>query len=1089
MSWPLHSRTGAAISPRKNPSSVTSSSTDSPRPLRLCQSPLHISSPTPGSSMSGLDTTRSSVFSVDPSTPEEGSPSSTLPKAPKKFNRPFSQHIYKEAAQNLRYSQPEFVASGIFSHGSEAEVSQAIQAAPETQNTQPKELDGSKHAIRSKPENHGRRKRQPQQEDQPFTAWKYRDPMYIHPYLGTPCSSLKKSFIHRGQRARSSSVPSRLCHTRPFPRAHGLPCDVDEARSALMVMWLYQKQLQNRYADGEGKGEGVVLKLGRDSFTCCPATLRDEDDGVFDAAQKMNVRCAMTVNTIVIRALVEILNHQELSSMPLGGGLQVQILKSIKDLPGCQIHQFAAFIEDKQILVVWDDDPKAIFDRAKTLEKKAMALVWPSDQRHSVDSLTAAGDSQHHKTKAVGDDSMIASSMQDLEDTLPLHERSINLTSSCIVALSLMLCISALGLGWRLLARNSTVDGDWKRTIFLVTAPINLFISLFFFYSLVSNFFLMLGSSKSVKSNSKYYSGQRPRSSALAWKGRSLPHVTIQMPVYREGLLAGGTANIFINDDGMQLLSESKAQEQRDFYDEHNVGWVARPKHNPPCSSRSSGRIFRQLQRPLIESDERTVDAQVDVVKPESAHFIRHGKFKKASNMNHALHISNRVDKRLVSVDRPQESWSWASENAAYNMCLAETLAEDPHGTWASGNIRMGDYILVIDSDTRVPTDFLLDGVTEMDQSPDVAILQYTSGVLQLTDSYFENGTAWFANLIYSTITFAVASGDCCPFVGHNALIRWSAIQDSAAYHDGADGREKYWSESHVSEDFDMAMRLQMAGWTLRYVAYTGTTPAAAAENDTAAKSFAEGLSLTVYDELARWEKYAYGCSELLFNPLWQWPTKGPFTRRFVSFVLSPNIRPPAKITVVSYMGTYYAVAVAWIIALFNFFFMGFFSGLNRSFYLDAFAIYISLLFVFPFMGNVALAAHRYRLGQKNIVGALLENFKWVPMFTIFLGGIPIHLSQAIAAHILGIDMTWGSTAKEVEEIGFVDEMARVLRRFRWSFLMVLAGVPLILACRFLLPREWQITEFFAIFPLAMVLFCHAALPILLNPALMSFSW
>ncbi|KAI6361676.1 hypothetical protein MCOR25_006420 [Pyricularia grisea] len=400
----------------------------------------------------------------------------------------------------------------------------------------------------------------------------------------------------------------------------------------------------------------------------------------------------------------------------------------------------------------------------------------------------------------------------------------------------------------------------------------------------------------------------------------------------------------------------------------------------------------------------------------------------------------------------------------------------------------MGDYILIVDSDTRVPADFLLDGVTEMDQSPDVAILQYTSGVLQLTDSYFENGIAWFANLIYSAITFAVASGDCCPFVGHNALIRWSAIQDSAAYHDEADGREKYWSESNVSEDFDMAMRLQMAGWTLRYVAYTGTA-AAAAEYDPAAKSFAEGLSLTVYDELARWEKYAYGCSELLFNPLWQWPTRGPFTRRFVSFFLSPNIRLPVKITVISYMGTYFAVAVAWIIALFNFFFMGFFSGLYRSFYLDAFAIYISLLFVFPFMGNVALAAHRYRLGQKSIVGALLENFKWVPMFTIYLGGIPIHMSQAIAAHLLDIDMTWGSTAKEVEEVGFVDEMARVLRRFRWTFLMVLAGVALILVCRFLLPREWQITEFFAIFPLAMVLFCHAALPVVLNPALMTFSW
>jgi cellulose synthase/poly-beta-1,6-N-acetylglucosamine synthase-like glycosyltransferase len=106
----------------------------------------------------------------------------------------------------------------------------------------------------------------------------------------------------------------------------------------------------------------------------------------------------------------------------------------------------------------------------------------------------------------------------------------------------------------------------------------------------------------------------------------------------------------------------------------------------------------------------------------------------------------------------------------------------------------------------------------------------------------FESVT-WFTNLIYSAITFAVASGDACPFVGHNALLRWRAIQEAASYED-EDGYEKYWSESHVSEDFDMALRLQVAGYSLRYAAYTGD-------------GFKGGVSLTVYDELARWEKYA----------------------------------------------------------------------------------------------------------------------------------------------------------------------------------------------------------------------------------------
>ena len=45
--------------------------------------------------------------------------------------------------------------------------------------------------------------------------------------------------------------------------------------------------------------------------------------------------------------------------------------------------------------------------------------------------------------------------------------------------------------------------------------------------------------------------------------------------------------------------------------------------------------------------------------------------------------------------------------------------------------------------------------------------------------------------------------------MGHNAFLRWSALQD-AAFVDAADGKKKIWSESNVSEDFDMAMRLQV---------------------------------------------------------------------------------------------------------------------------------------------------------------------------------------------------------------------------------------------------------------------------------------
>jgi hypothetical protein len=200
-----------------------------------------------------------------------------------------------------------------------------------------------------------------------------------------------------------------------------------------------------------------------------------------------------------------------------------------------------------------------------------------------------------------------------------------------------------------------------------------------------------------------------------------------------------------------------------------------------------------------------------------------------------------------------------------------------------------------------------------------------------------------------------VASGDACPFVGHNAILRWRAIQDAASYTD-SDGYEKFWSESHVSEDFDMALRLQVQGYSLRYASYTGG-------------GFKEGVSLTVYDELARWEKYAFGCNELLFHPLKSWPTRGPLTPLFRQFLFS-CIPLPKKLTIVAYIGTYYAIAAAWSLSIANYFITGWFNGYYDKYYLDSFAIYVSIITVFTGLGNVALAVLRYRVNEQGLMGS-----------------------------------------------------------------------------------------------------------------------
>jgi hypothetical protein len=80
---------------------------------------------------------------------------------------------------------------------------------------------------------------------------------------------------------------------------------------------------------------------------------------------------------------------------------------------------------------------------------------------------------------------------------------------------------------------------------------------------------------------------------------------------------------------------------------------------------------------------------------------------------------------------------------------------------------------------------------------------------MQVANHYFENGIAHFTRRINKCISLGCANGEIAPFVGHNAFLRWSALQD-AAFVDPADGKTKIWSESNVSEDFDMALRLQV---------------------------------------------------------------------------------------------------------------------------------------------------------------------------------------------------------------------------------------------------------------------------------------
>lgn len=426
----------------------------------------------------------------------------------------------------------------------------------------------------------------------------------------------------------------------------------------------------------------------------------------------------MTVNTRVINVILAS-RRTTYDYIPLSDGLRLQVLPSMRELPKCQKHHFAAFIQDLQILVVWDDEPKKVLARADALERQLMKMIWGTGEEAA--EREKEKDENSEKSQGVEVDVTVI----DLEAASLAEKRGMHLSSSCIVSVTLALCMACMGLGLRSIAYEIATDGSYVRLALVAVIPLEMWVAMFFFQSMITNLYQTFGPISSVDKNSRYYSGKPPK--RLNRETHKLPHVTIQMPVYKEGLkgvimptiqslkqcistyeMQGGSANVFVNDDGLQLIPEEEAQARREFYDESNIGWVSRPKHNP---------------------------------KPDdgSRPFLRRGKFKKASNMNYAMMVSNRVEEKLMQVERTP-NWTQDDEQAAYEQCLADVLREDDGRTWAEGNIRFGDYILIIDSDTRVPNDCLLDAVSEMEQSPHVAILQYSSGVMRVTESFFEAG-------------------------------------------------------------------------------------------------------------------------------------------------------------------------------------------------------------------------------------------------------------------------------------------------------------------------------------------------------------
>ncbi|KAI1784474.1 glycosyl transferase family group 2-domain-containing protein [Ganoderma leucocontextum] len=848
---------------------------------------------------------------------------------------------------------------------------------------------------------------------------------------------------------------------------------------------------------------GVCLRVDNNNFRVFPY----ENDYLepFEAAIRiLNPVVAVKIRGAAIHAALGTVKEDS-DCIYVDNDTRIQIMDTMALLPRADKEQCAAFIRDERVMVVWTYDLDSIIPTCRDFEEKLIKLVWThrsaftSLASSASPSTTASDEYLTEKVKARDAAATVSekpsaivlapkelktplkkkrscdifgywkADASDVEKTAEgPSARPTRMFAPVYCGLGAALSLFFIGNGASVLLEESLLDGHWGRFALLVTVPFLFCVSLFFSLMIVTNVTYVLGPVAQFHENSKYYSAVPPAPNKLV--DENLPHVTIEMPVYKESLTEtiapsvyslkkamqtyarqGGTSSILVHDDGLQLISEEEHQARVAFYADHNIGWVARPPH----SSAPDG-------------------------------YKRAGRFKKASNMNYGLALSLKMERHILALEAANASaedfseYSMGIEDRALEMAIEETFEESGRRwrPWACNgrSLRVGEVILIVDSDTIVPEDCLRDAARELAECPEVAIIQHESDVMQVAHHYFENGITHFTRRINRCISMCCANGEVAPFVGHNAFLRWSALQD-ATFIDEADGKKKIWSESNVSEDFDMALRLMLRGYVMRWATYSN-------------RGFKEGVSLTCDDELNRWQKYSYGCNELIFNPLIQWWRKGPITKQLRTFMWS-NAPVHYKIGMMSYMFSYYALSGAFVLSTMNYFLLGWNLPVD-GYYEHSFEIWLACTVVFPGAGNLGFTMLEYRLGSRPLLDAVTENLTWIPFFFFFFGGLSIHLSQALLAHLFSYNITWGATKKEVERSNFWQEVPKILKRFWISLVVSLVMIfVMVILTTDAVPIGWRIFgwDWAVIVPVAIVAGCHILYPILLNPWLMIFSY
>lgn len=171
----------------------------------------------------------------------------------------------------------------------------------------------------------------------------------------------------------------------------------------------------------------------------------------------------MTVNSRIIRTFLAW--SPDAVDVPLMNGLRVQILQTMADLPKARKAQFAAFIQQNSLLVVWDDNVKNILNRARQIESELMEMVWQAQDPQMMTEPEKKGPE------------VVAEEIEENGNALT-DQRPSNMLHTIMVSITMTLITVLLGLGFRAVITEHKIDGGYLRMLLLLMTPVQVFFSL-----------------------------------------------------------------------------------------------------------------------------------------------------------------------------------------------------------------------------------------------------------------------------------------------------------------------------------------------------------------------------------------------------------------------------------------------------------------------------------------------------------------------------------------------------------------------------------------------------------------------------------